>query len=343
MLENIKYLVMLKSAEKNISDGQYEKAMETLNFLISENYKLSETMLKRGALCRKLLMSEDAYSDFTYIINNCADKINAYAERMRLNFEMGNYYEAIIDASRYEESLVGNSDEIILIKFLSMVYSEQSETAKDYILEIFQLNKFKTLQFIFNETAKIIAEDDLSHALQLLNIIDIIDKDNPIKLLKEANIYSLAGENDKSKEIMLKLRTAFPKYFISHFRFTDMYEERDLLEISFLLELKIFDKEEAFAYPMTILEGYKNYMEGKITDAQECFEKAVQIQPSKPEAYVLLAETLQLMSGYKSQQYKDDAEKNYRIAMEIYESENLTNKAEDMKRQLKHLNSSITI
>lgn len=334
---------MLKSAEKNISDGQYEKAMETLNFLISENYKLSETMLKRGALCRKLLMSEDAYSDFTYIINNCADKINAYAERMRLNFEMGNYYEAIIDASRYEESLVGNSDEIILIKFLSMVYSEQSETAKDYILEIFQLNKFKTLQFIFNETAKIIAEDDLSHALQLLNIIDIIDKDNPIKLLKEANIYSLAGENDKSKEIMLKLRTAFPKYFISHFRFTDMYEERDLLEISFLLELKIFDKEEAFAYPMTILEGYKNYMEGKITDAQECFEKAVQIQPSKPEAYVLLAETLQLMSGYKSQQYKDDAEKNYRIAMEIYESENLTNKAEDMKRQLKHLNSSITI
>ena len=37
------------------------------------------------------------------------------------------------------------------------------------------------------------------------------------------------------------------------------------------------------------------------------------------------------------------AEKNYKIAMEIYESENLLHKAETMRRQLKHLNSSIVL
>ena len=94
---------------------------------------------------------------------------------------------------------------------------------------------------------------------------------------------------------------------------------------------------------MSILDGYRNYMQGHITDAKECFERAVGIHPEKPEAYVLLAETLQLMSGYKNPEYKDLAEKNYKIAMEIYESENLMHKAENMRRQLKHLNSCIVL
>ena len=54
---------------------------------------------------------------------------------------------------------------------------------------------------------------------------------------------------------------------------------------------------------MKILEGYKNYIEGHIIDSKECFESAVNINPNKPEAYVLLAQTLQLMSGYDNPDY----------------------------------------
>ena len=342
MFENIKSIIVYKTIDKLIHDGQYESALEKLNQLISIGFKPVDTMLKRGNLCHKLLMTEDAYSDYTYIINNYTQKADAYEARMNLNFEIGNYYEAIIDATRYEE--YKSSDENTQrVKFLSMVYTEQCEEAKNYILEAFNQNKYKVLQYLFNKTAQLITEDDLSHALKILQIIDIIDKDNPIKLLKEANIYALGGDKQKESEIMLKLRTVFPKYFISHFRFTDLYEERDLLEICFLLELKIFDKEEAFAYPMSILEGYRNYTEGHITDAKESFEKAITICPQKPEGYVLLAETLQLMSGYKNSDFKELAEKNYKIAMQIYESENLLYKAENMRRQLKHLNSNIVI
>lgn len=342
MLENIKSVIVYKTIDKLISDGQYESALNKLNQLIKNGFKPADTMLKRGKLCHKLLMTEDAYSDFTYIINNYSQKADAYKARMILNFDIGNYYEAIIDASRFEE-YEQSSTEIKKIKFLSMVYTEQFEEAKNYILEYFDLNKYKALQYLFNETAQLIAEDDLAHAIKILNIVEIIDKDNPIKLLKEANINAIAGNKQKENEIMLKLRTVFPKYFISHFRFTDLYEERNLLEICFLLELKIFDKEDAFAYPMSILEGYRNYMEGHITDAKEAFERATAINPQKPEGYVLLAETLQLMSGYKNSDFKELAEKNYRIAMEIYKNENLLYKAEDMRRQLRHLNSNIVI
>lgn len=342
MLENIKSVIVYKTIDKLINGGQYELALDKLNQLISDGFRPADTILKRGKLCHKLLMTEDAYSDFTYIINNYTQKANAYEARMLLNFDTGNYYEAIIDASRCEEYEL-KSNEIKKIKFLSLVYTEQSEEAKDYILEYFDLNKYKALQYLFNETARLISEDDLSHAIKILQIVEIIDKDNPIKLLKEANINSIAGNIQKENEIMLKLRTVFPKYFISHFRFTDLYEERDLLEICFLLELKIFDNEDTFAYPMSILEGYRYYMEGHITDAREAFERATEINPQKPEAYVLLAETLQLMSGYRNSDFKELAEKNYRIAMEIYENENLMNKAENMRKQLKHLNSNIVI
>ena len=79
-----------------------------------------------------------------------------------------------------------------------------------------------------------------------------------------------------------------------------------------------------------------------LIDSKESFERAVKINPHKPEAYVLLAQTLQLMSGYDKPEYKKEAEENYLKAMEIYNRENLIEKAEDMKRQIKHLNSSLS-
>ena len=142
---------------------------------------------------------------------------------------------------------------------------------------------------------------------------------------------------------MKEIESVFPKYFVSHFRFTDMYQERDLMEISFLLELKIFDKQNLFSYPMAILEGYKNQMEGHIIDSKECFEKAIEINPNKPEAFVLLAQTLQLMSGYDNPDYKKDAELNYNKALRLYEEKHLTAKAEEMRRQIKHLNSKLML
>ena len=122
-----------------------------------------------------------------------------------------------------------------------------------------------------------------------------------------------------------------------------MYQDKDLLEICFLLELEIFDKQGLFLYPFRILEGYKNHLEGHITDSKECFEKAIRINPNKPEGYVLLAQTLQLMSGYDNPEYKRDAEINYKKAMKIFENENLPQKVEDMRRQIQHLNSNLML
>ena len=342
MLENIKLFLQFKSVDKLIRNGNFDLALEKLNFLIKEEFRPCETFLKRGKLCHKLMMLEDAYSDFTYIITHCVDKKAAYYERMLLNYEISNYYEAILDANNVLLT-TGDDFDIKRIKFLSMVFSEQVESARDYILEIFGFNKYKTIQFLFSETSKNIAENDLSKALRLLNIIDLIDKDNPIKILKEANIYGIANQPDKQNELLKSIDSIFPKYFISHFRFTDMYQERDLMEISFLLELKIFDKQGIFAYPMMILEGYKKQMEGHIIESKECFEKAVEINPNKPEGYVLLAQTQQLMSGYDNPNLRTDAEVNYEKAMHIYEQENLTAKVDEMKRQIRHLNSKILL
>ena len=342
MLDNIKYLMCLKTVDKNIAENNFELALEKLNYLIREEYKPSLTFLKRGRLCKKLLMLNDAYSDFTYIIGHCANKKDAYYERVFLNFEISNYCEAILDANVILSYDSDNFD-VQRIKFLSLVYSAQEDLAKKYISEIFEYNKFKTIQFLFNETALVLANDEYAKGLKLLNIIDLLDKDNPIKLLKEANIYGIAGQKDKEQLILSRIDNIFPKYFVSHFRFCDMYQEKDLLEICFLLELAIFDKQNLFAYPMKILEGYKNHIEGHIIDSKECFEKAIKINPKKPEAYVLLAQTLQLMSGYDNPQLRCDAEANYKTAMEIYANENLMDKAEDMKRQIRHLNSSLML
>ena len=316
MLDNIKYLLSLKSVDKDISEKNYDLALEKLNSLIKEEYKPSETFLKRGRLCHKLLMLDDAYSDFTYIITHCVKKEEAYYERVALNYEMSNYYEAIMDANK----ILGWDEDnfnIKRIKFLSFVFSSQEDIAKNYILSLFEYNKYRTIQFLFQEVAIVLAKDELAKGLKLLYIIDMIDKDNPIKLLKEASIYELAGQVDKKNEILKRIDSVFPKYFISHFRFTDMYQDKDLMEICFLLELRIFDKQNLFAYPMKILEGYKNHIEGHIIDSKECFEKAIDINPRKPEGYVLLAQTLQLMSGYDNPEY--------------------------MKRQLKHLNSNLLL
>lgn len=342
MLDNIKHLIALKSVDKDISEKNYEQALEKLNYLIREEFRPSETFLKRGKLCHKLLMYEEAYSDFTYIITHCVKKEDAYYERVRLNYEMSNYYEAVLDANTILEWDPKNFN-IKRIKFLCYVFSSQEEVAKNFILTLFEFNKYKTIQFLFQEVAFALSKDELAKGLKLLQVIDMIDKDNPVKLLKEAGIYELAGKKDKKDEILKRLDSVFPKYFISHFRFTDMYQDKDLMEICFLLELKVFDKQNLFAYPMKILEGYKNHIEGHIIDSKECFEKAVEINPRKPEGYVLLAQTLQLMSGYDNPAYMIDAERNYKIAMDIYKKENLKDKAEEMKRQIKHIHSGANI
>ncbi len=342
MLENIKNLMCLKSIDKYIAEENYELALDRLNFLIDEEFRPAETFLKRGKLLKKLLMYEEAYSDFTYIITHCVKKDEAYFERLLLNFDMGNFEGALIDANRILKK-DENNFEIQRVKFLALVYTSQEDIAKDYILNLFNSDRYRTIQFLFKESAIAISKDELAKALKLLSVIDLIDKDNPIKLLKEANIYGLANQNDKKDEILNKIDSIFPKYFISHFRFWDMYQDKDLMQICFLLELKIFDKQNLFAYPLLILEGYKNHIEGHIIDSKECFEKAIELNPNKPEGYVLLAQTLQLMSGYDNPEYKKDAEFNYKIALEIYQNEQLNDKVEEMKRQIRHLNSNLLL
>ena len=238
MLDNIKYLMSLKNVDKNILEGNFDLALNKLNFLIREEYKPSTTYLKRGKLCKKLLMYDDAYSDFTYIIGHCAHKKDAYYERLLLNYEISNFYEAITDANIVLEWNEDNF-EIKKIKLLSLIFSMQDDLAKNYVMEIFNSHKYQAIQFLFNEVAIVLAKDEYSKGLRLLEIIDSIDKDNPIKLLKEANIYGLAGDKERQKEILQKINSIFPKYFVSHFRFSDMYQEKDLLEICFLLELEI--------------------------------------------------------------------------------------------------------
>ena len=204
MLDNIKYLMNLKTVDKNILDGNFELAFEKLNFLIREDYKPSETYLKRGKLCKKLLMYDDAYSDFTYILGHCSQKQDAYYERLFLNYEISNYYEAITDANIILAKDENNFD-VKRIKFLSLTFSMQDELAKEYILQNFKYHKYKTIQYLFNEVALTLAKDEYSKAIRLLELIDKIDKDNPIKLLKEANIYGLVGNKEKQKEITLRI------------------------------------------------------------------------------------------------------------------------------------------
>ena len=340
MLDKISNFFIFKCVDKYIKENNFELALEKLNFLIKDGFMPAETFLKRGQLCHKLLMLDDAYSDFTYVITHCVKNQQAYYERMKLNYEIANYEEVITDSEKLSEQTC-SGNERLRYKFLSYIFLNQTKIAKEYIMDAFGQNKYKVIQFILNEVAKNVAENELAKSLKLLEIIELTDSDNPIKIFNEAKIYGLAGENDKERELFKKLDSVFPKYFISHFRFTDMYQERDLLETCFLLELKIFDKQNFFAYPMSILEGYKYNMEGHIIDSKEAFERAIQINPNKPEAYVLLAQTLQLMSDYDSAEYKHDAEENYKKAMAIYQRENLTAKIEDMRRQIKHLNSTI--
>lgn len=342
MLDNIKYLVCFKSVSKDIADKNYDEALEKLNYLINEEFRLSETFLERGRLCHKLLMLEEAYSDFTYIITHCVKKDNAYRERMFLNFEMGLFGEAIYDASKIID-VFKDDFEIKRIIFLSLVFAGKQKEARDYIMNYFDMNKYIVLNFLFQQAAILLSDDELAKCLKLLEIIELIDPNNPLKLLKEANIYELAGDDCKKEELLKQIESVFPKYFISHFRFSDMYQDKNLLEISFLLELKIFDTQGLFTYPMKILEGYKNYSEGRIIDTKECFEAAIAINSNKPEAYVLLAQTLQLISGYDNKDCLRDAELNYRKAMDIYRNESLSDKVEEMKRQIKHISSGANI
>ena len=340
MLDNLKYIMCTKSIDKHIADCEYDSALKKLNFLIKEDFKPAQTYLKRGKLCKKLLMIDDAYSDFTYVIAHCSDKDEAYNERVHLNFEIANYYEAIRDAN-YLLDLNEDNWDIKRVKFLSLLLSGQDDLAKTYVLNLFENDKYKAIQFLFKETALLIATDEFSRGLKVLEVIELIDSNNPIKILKEANIYDMVNQPEKAKILLKKIDDVFPKYFINHFNYWDMYQDKDIMEISFLLELSIFDKQNLFAYQMKILEGYKQHMESHIISSKECFEQAIELNPTKPEAYVLLAQTLQLMSGYDSPEYRQEAEKNYKIAMEIYHKMQFFEKVEEMKRQIRHLNSTL--
>lgn len=342
MLEDIKNKFYFHSIDKLISHKNYDEAFQRLNCLADSGYRLFDVILKRGNLCKKLLMSDEAYSDFSYLINNFFDNEPAYRERMLLSFELENYKNAINDAEKLLQKNPDNLD-IKMIKFFSYVFLGNYDEAKNLIMDIFNFNNYKIIQFILNECAKLVSQNELSKGLKLLEIIELIDSDNPLKLLNEANIYGLVGDEVKKSEILTKIEAVFPKYFLSHYKFTDIYEDRDLLEICFLLELKIFDKYDLFSYQMSILEGYKFNIEGHIIDSKEAFEKAVNINSDLPEAYVLLAQTLQLMSGYDNPQYKEEAYQNYKKALSIYEKSNMALRAEDMKRQIQHLNSMISL
>ena len=179
MLDNIKYLMCLKSVDKNIFENNFELALEKLNFLIKEEFKLSKTYLKRGRLCKKLLMYDDAYSDFTYVIEHCAQKKEAYLERIMLNYEINNFFQAITDANTILTWDEDNFD-VKRIKILSLIFSKQDEITKGYLMETFDFHKYKCIQFLFQEVAILLAKDEYSKGLRLLEIIDIIDKDNPI-------------------------------------------------------------------------------------------------------------------------------------------------------------------
>ena len=91
-------MISLKSVDRDIADNRFELALAKLNLLIKKDFRPALTYLKRGKLCRKLLMSDDAYSDFTYVIEHCANNNEAYYERAFLNFEISNFYQAIRDA-----------------------------------------------------------------------------------------------------------------------------------------------------------------------------------------------------------------------------------------------------
>ncbi len=150
MLDNVKYLMLLKSVDKNIVLNEFDIALEKLNKLIRADYNPSVTYLKRGLLCKKLLMFTEAYSDFTYIIGHCSNKTAAYYERALLNFEMANFNEAIRDC---DVILTMSPEKFDLkrVKFLSLTYSNQDAISCKYLLDIFYNNKYKTLQFLFNE------------------------------------------------------------------------------------------------------------------------------------------------------------------------------------------------
>lgn len=341
MLENIKYQISLKNVDKLISESNFELALNKLNELISVDFKPSITYLKRGKLCKKLFMYDSAYSDFTYIIEHCADKKNAYYERAFLNFETSNYYEAIKDSNTILSYDEGNF-EVKRIKLLSLIYLKQNESACKLLSDLF-LSKYEQLKFLFNETAESLAIDEYTKGLKLLNIIEIIDPQNPIKLLKEATVYGLIGDNIRQENLLTEIENVFPKYFVSHFRFMDMYQDKDILEICFLLELSVFDKQGIFKYPMKILEAYKNHCEGHLTDAKSSLEEAIELNPTKPEAYVLLAQVLQLMSSYSDKNCRKLAEENYKMAESIYLKLNQPQKAEEMRRQLRHLSSVLNI
>lgn len=342
MLEDLKNVLLYKSIDNLIKNKKYDEALEKLNILVKVGYEPIKVILKRGILCKNLLLSDDAYNDFTYIIDNYSSNLEAYKERMLLNYELEKYKDAIKDA----EVLINNCSndfEVSKCQIFSCIFLGDYIVAKELILNLFDSNIYKIIQFILNECAKLTAENEFSKGLKLLEIIETIDQNNPIKLLNEANIYEFTGNIAKKQEILSKINTVFPSYFLTHYKFSDIYEDRDLLETCFLLELKNFDKYNLFSYQMCILEGYKQNIEGHIIDSKETFERAISINPEQPDAYVLLAETLQLMSGYDNPDCKLEANKYYEKALDIYQKQNLTLRAENMRKQIKHLNSTIVL
>ena len=92
MIEKIKNFINYVYVDKYINDGKFDIALEKLNVLANEDFRPDETYLKRGMLCHKLLMFEEAYSDFTYIITHCAKKEKAYMILSPLHFQIMQFW-----------------------------------------------------------------------------------------------------------------------------------------------------------------------------------------------------------------------------------------------------------
>ncbi len=60
MLDSIKSMMCLKSVDKLIAENNFDMALAKLNMLVREDFRPSVTYLKRGRLCKKLLMFSDA-------------------------------------------------------------------------------------------------------------------------------------------------------------------------------------------------------------------------------------------------------------------------------------------
>ena len=62
------------------------------------------------------------------------------------------------------------------VKYIQRLFIDKvGRTPKDYIMEIFEFHKYRAIQFLFNEVAVVLAKDEYSKGLRLLELIDSIE------------------------------------------------------------------------------------------------------------------------------------------------------------------------